>query len=224
MHYPGGKGGFYQKLINLMPPHEVYIESHLGGGAIMRHKRPALRNIGMDVDAEVLSRWRELPFEGVELLEKDAVSFLQAYEFTGKELVYCDPPYLHEARRGTRRIYKHEYSVGQHEELLEVIKLLPCPVMISGYESELYSESLQGWHAHSFQAKTRYSVATEWVWMNYPPPIRLHDYRYLGNTFRERERIRNKSKRWVERLRTMPALERQALLVAIESVMGESDR
>ena len=31
MNYPGGKGGVYQRLINLMPPHEVYIETHLGG-------------------------------------------------------------------------------------------------------------------------------------------------------------------------------------------------
>ena len=27
MNFPGGKGGTYQKYINLMPPHEVYIES-----------------------------------------------------------------------------------------------------------------------------------------------------------------------------------------------------
>jgi len=33
------------------PPHEVYIEPFLGGGAIMRQKRPALLNIGLDLDA-----------------------------------------------------------------------------------------------------------------------------------------------------------------------------
>jgi site-specific DNA-adenine methylase len=32
MKYAGGKGGIYQKYINLMPPHEVYIEAFLGGG------------------------------------------------------------------------------------------------------------------------------------------------------------------------------------------------
>ena len=50
MNYPGGKGLLYQKFINLMPLHEVYIETHLGGGAIMRNKRPARRNIGIDID------------------------------------------------------------------------------------------------------------------------------------------------------------------------------
>ncbi|KHE92566.1 MAG: hypothetical protein SCABRO_01681, partial [Candidatus Scalindua brodae] len=39
MNYPGGKGGVFQKLINLMPPHDVYIETHLGGGAVIRNKR-----------------------------------------------------------------------------------------------------------------------------------------------------------------------------------------
>jgi DNA adenine methylase len=34
MGYPGGKSGagVYQTIINLMPPHTVYIEPFLGGG------------------------------------------------------------------------------------------------------------------------------------------------------------------------------------------------
>lgn len=52
MTYPGGKNGsgVYQAIINLMPPHRVYIEPFLGGGAIMRLKRPAIANIGVDSD------------------------------------------------------------------------------------------------------------------------------------------------------------------------------
>jgi hypothetical protein len=54
--------------------------------------------------------------------------------------------------------------------------------------------------------------------MNYPPPIELHDYRYLGDNFRERERITKRTKRWVARLKKMPVLERKALLSAISSL------
>ncbi len=50
---------------------------------------------------------------------------------------------------------------------------------------------------------------------NFPEPIALHDYRYLGEDFRERERIKRKKQRWVNRLHVMPALERRALLNAI---------
>ncbi len=43
-----------------MPPHEVYMESHLGGGAIMRYKRKARRSIGIEIDPEVIGIWTKL--------------------------------------------------------------------------------------------------------------------------------------------------------------------
>jgi site-specific DNA-adenine methylase len=42
MSYPGGKASVHHKLINLMPPHDVYVEPFLGGGALLLAKRPAL--------------------------------------------------------------------------------------------------------------------------------------------------------------------------------------
>ncbi|MCG9790671.1 hypothetical protein L1D61_26435 [Vibrio mediterranei] len=46
MSYLGAKSGsgVYQTIINLMPPHDTYIEAFLGTGAIMR-KRHLLRKI-----------------------------------------------------------------------------------------------------------------------------------------------------------------------------------
>jgi hypothetical protein len=64
-------------------------------------------------------------------------------------------------------------------------------------------------------------MATEWIWMNYSPPVQLHDYRYLGDNFREREKLKNKVKRWVARYKVMSLLERQALLSALQTVNGE---
>lgn len=58
VEYPGGKGNLYQQIINMIPPHRVYIETHLGGGAIMRHKRPARQNIGIDLDRDALEQVR----------------------------------------------------------------------------------------------------------------------------------------------------------------------
>lgn len=215
MNYPGGKGLQYQKFINLMPPHEVYIETHLGGGAIMRHKHPARRNIGIEIDPNVIKIWSTNTKIDLELIHGDAVGYLRSHKFTGKELVYCDPPYLRETRRKYYPLYKYEYTTEQHKKLLEVIKKLPCMVIISGYESSLYQKYLKGWNTHVFQATTNHGMATEWIWMNYSTPVQLHDYRYLGDTFRERERIKMKSQRWVARLKAMPVLERQALLSAI---------
>ena len=57
-HYEGGKNGHgvYHRLINRMPPHEVYIEPFLGSGALMRLKRPAHLNIGVDLDPKALEK------------------------------------------------------------------------------------------------------------------------------------------------------------------------
>ena len=198
-----------------MPPHDVYIETHLGGGAILRKKRPARRNIGIEIDPEVIGKWSTMTGINVELIHADALPYLRSYEFTGKEFVYCDPPYLRQTRRKYYPLYKYDYSMEEHRKLLEVLKSLPCMVMISGYESLLYREYLKGWDSHTFQATTHHGMATEWLWMNYPTPVELHDYRYVGDTFRERERIQRKAARWVARLQRMPALERHALLSAI---------
>jgi DNA adenine methylase len=218
MNYPGGKGGVFHKLINLMPPHEVYIETHLGGGAVMRNKRRARRDIGIEIDPGVIELWHQNGQIDFELIHDDAINYLKSYQFTGTELIYCDPPYLRETRKKRGRLYQYDYTKDQHIELLELIKSLPCMVMISGYESALYKEALAGWHSHFYNVGCHHGIATEWVWMNYPPPVKLHDYRYLGSNFRQRDRIKEKSKRWLRRLKAMPVLERQALLTALHSV------
>lgn len=186
----------------------------------MRNKRAARRNIGIEIDPQVIGLWRENNHMDIELVHGDAVQYLKGYEFSGKELVYCDPPYLRETRKGNRRVYKYEYTVDQHAELLEVIKALSCKVMISGYESELYKEQLRGWHTHTYQASCQHGVATEWIWMNYSSPLQLHDYSHLGDNSRQRERIKKKTAVWMGKLQGMPALQRQALLSAIEAVYG----
>lgn len=176
MTYPGGKSGagVYQKIINLMPPHDVYIEPFLGGAAIMRLKRPARLNIGLDLDAQAMDSARcslvkhdECRYD---FIQADGVRYMQTYPFTGNELVYCDPPYMHETR--TRRdLYAFEMSDEQHRALLDTLLSLPCKVMLSGYWTALYAEYLKGWNHIQFEAMTRGGhTAKEWLWFNFPSP------------------------------------------------------
>ena len=51
--------------------------------------------------------------------------------FLGPELVYSDPPYLHATRRSARR-YCFDYEEVDHVALLDLLKDLPCQVMVSG--------------------------------------------------------------------------------------------
>ena len=94
MGYFGSKAtsGLCQALIALMPPHSVYIESHLGGGALMKRKPTGVRSIGIDRDAQALEAFAcDYP---VELVHGCAHAFLALFPFLGPELVYSDPPYL----------------------------------------------------------------------------------------------------------------------------------
>lgn len=249
MSYPGGKNGsgVYQTLINLMPPHECYVEPFLGGGAILRAKLPAKINVGVDVDRAALnlamtpagSPWQNiLPSKGYgrnwhvfmnervrfEFICGNGIDVLEHQRWPESTLVYADPPYLKSARRDrVGDIYRYEMTDAQHLELLSVLKALRCMVMISGYSSALYAKELKGWHATAFQAATRGRPAAEWVWCNYPRPEVLHDYRFLGDNFRQREHLKRMIARWTAKLQKMPPVKRQALLAAIANTAGSGD-
>jgi hypothetical protein len=59
--------------------------------------------------------------------------------------------------------------------------------------------------------------------MNYPEPQTLHDYRYLGENFRERERIKRKQIRWRRRLQDMDSSERYAMFSIIDQLSSIHD-
>jgi site-specific DNA-adenine methylase len=63
MTYPGGKNGsgVYQQIINQIPPHEIYVEPFLGGGAILRMKKPAAKSICNDTRSPRLSPILKIP-------------------------------------------------------------------------------------------------------------------------------------------------------------------
>ncbi|WP_445157608.1 DNA adenine methylase [Halomonas sp. E14] len=64
-----------------------------------------------------------------------------------RALHYVDPPYLDSTRqKGHRLVYRHEMDEAEHIELLTGLKSLQGFVVLSGYDSELYRESLPGWH------------------------------------------------------------------------------
>lgn len=267
MSYFGGKNGagVYQTIINHMPPHRVYIEPFLGGGAIMRLKRPAAVNIGIDLAAGVIAGFKDygssIAASGdntrlndgrrrrssdlassaetnraddggrhhcdagdrvYRFLRRDAIEYLQKRRWGPGELVYCDPPYMHETR-GRKDRYEFEMSDVDHRRFLRVALELPAMVIISGYWTSLYAEMLAAWNHSTFQTTNRASQLTEeHLWFNYPRPIELHDYQYLGTNFRERERIKRKKARWVSKLSRMPMLERQAIAGAMAEVMAST--
>lgn len=258
--YAGGKNaaGVPQRLINQIPPHDVYVAVCLGNDGIMRHKRPAGRNVGIDLDPATLALWKPGDVPALELYQCDGLEWLK-HEFrlyrvdrqppfsaavsrdnrqaarvaenggeglppggvaesrdSGSQyFVYVDPPYPRSTRRSKAALYRHEWDDAKHDELLDVVRRLPCRVMVSSYWSERYAEALADWRTIKFRSQTRRGPATEWVWMNYGDPTELHDTRFLGRNKRQREAFRRRAKNLSARLKRLPPLERQALIDAI---------
>jgi DNA adenine methylase len=209
--------GLCQPIIALMPPHDTYIETHLGGGAIMKRKPAARHNIGIDLNARALARFQcHYP---VEKIHGCAHRFLDEYPFTGRELVYSDPPYLAHTRTSSRR-YRHEYSESDHVELLQRLKKLPCHVILSGYPSSLYDQWLDQWQALDLQVMNQAGVRTEKLWFNFTPE-RFFWSSYAGKNFTDRQRIKRKAESWARRYRDMPAPERLAVLAGLMAVEAE---
>lgn len=231
MRYPGGKSGsgVYQRIISQMPPHQVYIEPFLGSGAVLFRKAPALVTRGVDADPRAIevARYRLAASGGdrgsVELVVGDGISYLRQWRWWTGALVYCDPPYLMSTRISQHRVYRHELERPGHLALLGVVVRLTCLVMVSGYPSELYDQALSSWRVVRYRTMTRGGrMADECLWCNFPEPVELHDYRYLGRDFRERERIRKRRARWLARLSGMSVLERAALVSAVSAGSTEA--
>ena len=224
MNYSGGKnsGGAFQKIINQIPPHDVMIEAFMGSASILRNKRPTALNIGVEAEEfayrEAKSYFAKQSGE-YEILNQSAFEFFEGFDWLPgvRYFVYFDPPYLLQTRKQKQaHLYLHEFFYQDHERLLDIATTIPAMVAISGYWSDLYDQRLRGWRSIHWRQMTRGgTMATEYLWMNYPEPDALHDYRYLGDGFRERERIKKKKTRWKAKLEKMPRLERLAILAAI---------
>jgi DNA adenine methylase len=217
--YFGSKAtsGLCQPIIAMMPPHDTYIETHLGGGAIMKRKPPALHNIAIDCDARALGNFEcDYP---VQRVHGCAHQFLAGYDYRGYELVYSDPPYLHSTRTSKRR-YRFDYEEADHIELLELLKTLPCNVMLSGYPSALYDDLLDGWGSLELQVMNQAGVRTEKLWFNFTPD-RVHWASYAGKNFTDRQRIKRKAANWGKNYQALPQAERVAVLAAMMAVEAE---
>lgn len=225
--YPGGKNldGLYQFLLDRQALHTVYIEPCVGSGALLRRKIPALKTFAIDANPNVVAWWLEQQWPGVDVVCGCGIDWVEQNEDRLDEdcLIYWDPTYLPETRTRKRIYGVYEMTRQTHERLLAVAKATPARVMLSGYPSKLYDDALSDWHRDETEVITRgRTMRTEVIWMNYDPaacgpPVRP----YIGDDFRERERIKRQQWRWCRRLVGLPPGERRAILL---EMIGASRR
>lgn len=157
-----------------------YIKLNMGHGF-----RTTGERVGWKVDVQGRERayaaldWCRLPekimeaaerLRGVQIECMPAVKLMGRYNYPNV-LVYLDPPYMIETRCG-RKQYRHDMTDKEgHEELLTAALSHKGPVLISGYDSDLYNSMLKGWHREEISCSNMANAKTrEVLWMNFEPP------------------------------------------------------
>ena len=113
--------------------------------------------------------------QGVIIENRPAIDVMKAND-SETTLHYIDPPYVMSTRNSSA-VYRHEMTDKEHEELLATILNLKGHVVLSGYSTDLYEDSLSSWHKHA--QKSRISsgrgtgIRTECLW------IKPHDEQSL---------------------------------------------
>ncbi|WP_307725635.1 DNA adenine methylase [Brevibacillus reuszeri] len=101
---------------------------------------------------------------GVQIEKQPAAKVITRHR-RSNVLIYCDPPYLLDTRRGP--MYKYEMTVDDHIELLEVLEKHTGPAIISGYSHPLYDEKLKKWERKTIGVTAEAGVRrTEVIWIN----------------------------------------------------------
>lgn len=128
---------------------------------------PRLWNNLPDTVYDVAARLKNAQIE-----QTDAVKLIKACNAPDC-LVYADPPYPQSVRRD--RIYRCEMLEEQaHINLLTALLAHKGPVILSGYDNQLYNDMLAGWHkAQKVGRSNSTAKRTEVIWMNYEQQIRF---------------------------------------------------
>lgn len=162
-----------QKAVNF------YIRLNMGHGFRTTGEKVGWKNDVQGREKSYASmNWVNLPgkileaaerLRGVQIENRPAVELMERFNYPNV-LVYLDPPYVLCSRSEKRKQYQHEMSDRDHEELLKTAKLHQGPVLISGYDSELYNTELKDWYREEITCYSQiHSKKKEVLWMNFEP-------------------------------------------------------
>lgn len=131
------------------------------------------RNVGSQGNGSTTAVWKRLPerlaaianrLKDAEIECKPAIDLIAKYN-TEDCLIYADPPYVLSTRAG--KLYSHEMTTKDHEELLTALLRHRGPVVLSGYAHPLYDNALSGWQRKTMPALAEHGKrAEEVLWLN----------------------------------------------------------
>lgn len=173
----------YEDAFSSMPEESLgkavnfYIRLNMGHGFRTTGERVGWKN---DVQgrerAYAAQYWCDLPEEIIEAAERlrgvqiecrPAAELIQRFNYPNV-LIYADPPYVLQTRHGKQ--YRCEMDERGHNDLLDVLLAHKGPVLLSGYDNDLYNGRLKGWHREETVCYTQVcSRKKEILWMNFVP-------------------------------------------------------
>lgn len=157
-----------------------YIRLNMGHGFRTNGEKVGWKNDVQGRERAYASQdWRSLPekimqaaerLRGVQIENRPAVEVIRRFNFPNV-LVYADPPYVLSTRHGKQ--YRCEMEDKGQEELLYILLAHKGPVILSGYDNELYNAMLKSWHREETVAYSQVcSRKKEVLWMNFEPEYR----------------------------------------------------
>ncbi len=169
-------GDSFERAVNF------YIRLNQGHGFRTNGEREGWKNDVQGRERAYASQeWSHLPekilqaaerLRGVQIECRPAVELIQRFNST-RVLVYGDPPYVLGTRHGKQ--YKYEMDDDGQNALLDVLLAHKGPVLLSGYDSELYNRRLVGWHREETTCYSQVgSKKKEVLWMNFEPEKQMN--------------------------------------------------
>lgn len=166
-----------------------YIRLNMGHGFRTNGEKVGWKNDVQGRERSYASQeWCNLPekimkaaerLRGVQIENKPAIEVIQRFNFSNV-LIYLDPPYVLGTRHGKQ--YRCEMEDEDHIQLLTEIKKHKGPVLISGYESELYNEELKNWYRTETTCYSQNCIKKkEVLWMNYVPNRQINIFEQEWN-------------------------------------------
>lgn len=172
----------FQRAVNF------YIRLNMGHGFRTTGEKVGWKNDVQGRERAYASQdWCNLPdkimqaakrLRGVQIENRPAVNLIERFN-SPKVLVYADPPYVLSTRNGKQ--YRHEMDDSQQNDLIDVLLAHKGPVLLSGYDSDLYNDRLSGWYREETTCYSQVSSKKrEILWMNFEPVGQTNIYDFIS--------------------------------------------
>lgn len=159
-----------------------YIRINMGHGFRTNGEKVGWKNDVQGRERSYASQdWCNLPekimqvaerLRGVQIENRPAAELIPRFNFKNV-LIYCDPPYMLSTRHGKQ--YRYEMDDNGHNDLLDVLLVHKGPVLLSGYDNDLYNDRLYCWHREEAVSYSQVgSKKKEILWMNFKPTRQLN--------------------------------------------------